>query len=294
MDQYQGNFGDQQNEQGTLTWVCPKCHTLNQKSFCCCCGYKRKLPSEKNPWKIVSIVLILVIIGFVVFLFLPSDSDTASDSVKMEEQPARVSVLGCVNGHNFAAATCEEPKTCKDCGETEGSPLGHDYSEATCTEASRCTRCLKKNGEALSHNWLPATYDSPKRCDRCGETSGNVKGYYETLKGSWKDTRVSVGGCDTTPWIFDEPVKNCVKFSMYFKIEDVDYGKVTGKHTLYTKENGKWKKLSTFNVSDNSAVEKTFEFKDPVNITQLAVVPPYRSSYSYSFSLGFYDWYLHN
>lgn len=300
MYQNQSNFDDHHEQSGSISWVCPRCQTINQGQYCCSCGKKRKNGTIKfNPWKYVSIALIIILVLMLIGFFSggdaseeaatePTSAPAASGSPAVSAKPL------CAGGHSFVDATCENPKTCKECGVTEGEPLGHAYSPASCTTPARCTRCLKSDGAALSHNWLPATYDSPKRCDRCGETSGNVKGYYETLKGSWKDTRVSVGGCDTTPWVFDNTVKNCVKFTMYFKIEDVDYGKVTGKYTLYTKENGKWKKLSTFNVSDDSAVEKTFEFKDPVDITQLAVVPPYRSSYSYSFSLGFYDWYLHN
>ena len=44
--------------------------------------------------------------------------------VKEAEQP------GCE--HDWADATCEEPKTCKLCGETEGEALGHTYEEGKC------------------------------------------------------------------------------------------------------------------------------------------------------------------
>ena len=37
--------------------------------------------------------------------------------------------------HEFADATCNEPKTCVGCGETEGYALGHEYSDGNC---SRC------------------------------------------------------------------------------------------------------------------------------------------------------------
>ena len=37
--------------------------------------------------------------------------------------------------HNWTDADCDTPKTCPDCGATEGEPLGHNY------ENGRCTRC---------------------------------------------------------------------------------------------------------------------------------------------------------
>lgn len=45
-----------------------------------------------------------------------------------------LTVSGCGHTHKWVEATCTEPKTCTECGETEGDPLGHDWKEATCTE----------------------------------------------------------------------------------------------------------------------------------------------------------------
>ena len=36
--------------------------------------------------------------------------------------------------HNWEEATCEEPKTCSICGETEGEALGHTYVDGVCSE----------------------------------------------------------------------------------------------------------------------------------------------------------------
>ena len=172
--------------------------------------------------------------------------------------------------------------------------MGHDYTNATCTTASRCTRCLKTTGSPLGHNWKPATYDSPKRCDRCKETTGNVKGYFASLPCEWNNKRVSVGGTNTTPLVFDETVKNCTKFTMHFQISNVDYGTPYGKFTIYAKIDGKWKKIGTFKANDKSEVVKTFEFDDPITFKQLAFVGPPRSGVSYNFYLWIEDWYLRN
>lgn len=74
--------------------------------------------------------------------------------------------------HTWVDATCTEPKTCSECGETEGELLGHDWQEATCTEPKTCTVCGETEGEALGHQWKEATVSAPKTCERCGETEG--------------------------------------------------------------------------------------------------------------------------
>ena len=289
MDQIQNGHGNPQNEHGTFSWVCPKCHTINNMEYCCCCGYKRKL-KKRNPWKIVSIILIVLLALICIGLFSGGDSDT---NERGEAAEAVKSV--CTDGHDFADANCEKPRTCKVCGETEGEALGHDYLPATCSQAARCSRCLASEGEPLGHNWVPATYDSPKSCANCGETVGNVKGFYESLPGDWTSTQVSVSGTNTYPWVFDNKVENCVGFTLHYQVSDIDYGKVFGKFTVHCKTtNGKWEKIGSVQISDQSEVVKTFEFDDPITFTQIAVVPPYRSSFSFSSIMWFENWYLRN
>lgn len=79
---------------------------------------------------------------------------------------------GKAKGHEWVDATCEEPKTCSVCGETEGEPAEHVWTEATCEDASYCANCSHPNTDALGHDWVDATYDAPKTCDRCGLTEG--------------------------------------------------------------------------------------------------------------------------
>ncbi len=75
-------------------------------------------------------------------------------------------------GHTWTDAACDTPKTCSRCGETEGEALGHNWNEATCKTAKFCSRCSLVEGEALGHDWLDATTDAPKTCATCGETEG--------------------------------------------------------------------------------------------------------------------------
>lgn len=53
--------------------------------------------------------------------------------------------------HEWEKATCEEPKTCSECGETKGEPLGHDWEEVdgemVCAECDEVCDHKFKDGE---------------------------------------------------------------------------------------------------------------------------------------------------
>ena len=84
---------------------------------------------------------------------------------------------GAALGHQWTEATCTVPKTCTVCGATEGEALGHQWTEATCTDPKRCTVCGVTEGEALGHQWTEATCTDPKRCTVCGATEGEALGH---------------------------------------------------------------------------------------------------------------------
>ena len=87
------------------------------------------------------------------------------------------SLCGCGHEHIWTEATCTEPKTCSECGATEGEPLGHDWKEASCEKAKTCSRCGETEGEPLGHDWVEATCNNPKTCSRCGKTEGEALGH---------------------------------------------------------------------------------------------------------------------
>lgn len=74
--------------------------------------------------------------------------------------------------HTWTEATCNAPKTCSDCGETEGSALSHSWTEATCSAPKTCKLCGKTEGTATEHDYMPATLEAPKTCKACGATEG--------------------------------------------------------------------------------------------------------------------------
>lgn len=57
----------------------------------------------------------------------------------------------CGHQHTWQAASCTAPKTCAECGETEGEPLGHSPTEATYWAPSVCSVC----GEQLAEKLVP-------------------------------------------------------------------------------------------------------------------------------------------
>lgn len=71
--------------------------------------------------------------------------------------------------HEWEAATCETPRVCKTCGETDGEPLGHTWQEATCLAPKTCTVCGKTEGrKSEDHVWGEPTCTEREKCVLCG------------------------------------------------------------------------------------------------------------------------------
>lgn len=81
-------------------------------------------------------------------------------------------LTGCGHEHTWVEASCTEPKTCSECGETEGEPLEHSWVEATCAEPKHCSECGVTEGEPLEHTLTEANYQQPATCEVCGATVG--------------------------------------------------------------------------------------------------------------------------
>ena len=86
-------------------------------------------------------------------------------------------LTACGCKHEWQEATCETPKTCTLCQETEGEPLRHSWVDATCEEPKTCSNCALTEGEALGHNWVDATCEAPKTCTNCAMTEGEALGH---------------------------------------------------------------------------------------------------------------------
>ena len=83
-------------------------------------------------------------------------------------------LAGCGCKHEtWNEADCVTPKTCAECGETEGEALGHSWADADCLNPKTCEACGETEGEALGHSWVEATTEAPKTCETCGATEGD-------------------------------------------------------------------------------------------------------------------------
>ena len=107
-----------------------------------------------------------------------ADADDDDDDDKPQREDGRDERTQCeINGHQYAEATCTEPRKCTVCGRTEGSPLGHDFKDATCTEPATCRRCGETGTAALGHHYKEADCTNPETCTVCGETKGEPLGH---------------------------------------------------------------------------------------------------------------------
>lgn len=89
---------------------------------------------------------------------------------------------GTTPAHQWLSATCESPKTCRECGAIEGMPAGHNWRSATCESPATCKVCSKTKGTIGEHTWLKANCCEPKRCSTCNVTSGDIGDHVYTKK----------------------------------------------------------------------------------------------------------------
>lgn len=86
---------------------------------------------------------------------------------------------GSALGHRWLDASCDQARFCSVCGATDGTALGHRWIDATCTAPKICNVCQKIEGPALDHQWIDATYQTPQTCSMCGVVQG------ESLSALW-------------------------------------------------------------------------------------------------------------
>lgn len=125
---------------------------------------------------------------------------------------------GSALGHSWEAATCTQPKTCSECGKTKGKVTEHTWNEATCTEPKICLECGITEGEASGHMWNEATCVAPKTCSKCNETEGEALGHVWNEATYWKAKTCSE--CGETA---GEPL--VASFEKYGLVVNVEEGK---------------------------------------------------------------------
>ena len=109
----------------------------------------------------------------------PTQESTTSPATEAPTTPPTTQPAAC--SHSWKDATCTTPKTCAQCGATEGGAAGHSWSNATCTAPKTCTKCGATEGSAAGHNYQNGT------CTGCGDVEiithafGTGAGYAVTL-----------------------------------------------------------------------------------------------------------------
>ena len=76
-------------------------------------------------------------------------------------------LTGCCD-HVWIDANCESPRTCSECGATEGE-VAHSFESVNCTDSVVCSTC-GVTGEPIGHKWNNTSCTDSKICEECGKT----------------------------------------------------------------------------------------------------------------------------
>lgn len=95
--------------------------------------------------------------------------------------------------HTWVDATCQEPKHCSKCGETEGTPLDHEWAEATFAAPKTCTLCGETEGERTQSYFEEhgvEVPDAPVSCTVDGliYNPDNPEEYQKVIDAVWEQT----------------------------------------------------------------------------------------------------------
>lgn len=284
------------------TGLCPKCSAIDPVKVTKEENETSEAPSkEENKtkkknlirWTSVVILAFLVLAGISVF---------SMALLGISNVPVASDIVCSLWGHDWGEWEMNKPSTCIDEGEetrrcnrsewhTERRSLpllDHTWSswktsqEPTCTAEGKEIRTCIKDGvnqevrsiSALGHDWKEATYDAPKTCSRCGAQEGEVKGYVGYLEGEYADGQVDLGYSMSTPYVLSQPLYLCIKFTMHYKIYDVE-GRPYGTGHLYARDlSGEWFYVGSFPIDRDSVdVEQTipFTFSSPITFDALTV-----------------------
>lgn len=144
-------------------------------------------------------------------------------------------LLAACHSHVWEDATCSAPKTCSECGETEGEALPHTMSEASYQSAATCEVCGITEGEPLTAFFEEKGYllsDLDTECDYI-TVSYNDSSVTQTNQIVFSDYRVidsdeSLPAKDGYEWrvvqvsfLFDDPT--VAQYGYRFAFTTVDY-----------------------------------------------------------------------
>ena len=156
-----------------------------------------------------TLLLLLVLMLMLAFVACGEEDTPAVDADETEETET---VLEPQHTHRWLEATCDAPKTCRICKETEGKALGHSTEAegdraANCTDKAYCSRCESEYGEALGHDMAEATCTEPSTCKNgCGYTEGEALGHSTEAEGDREATCTEKAYCSRCDSEYGEPL----------------------------------------------------------------------------------------
>lgn len=103
-----------------------------------------------------------------------TSSDTENGNDNNESKPDTDKINSETHTHSYSKATCTKAATCS-CGATNGKATGHDWLSATCKAPKTCKNCGATEGNKGEHSY------SGGKCTVCGAASAlNPKTDLET------------------------------------------------------------------------------------------------------------------
>lgn len=114
-----------------------------------------------------------------------------SESVEGNEETSESTEAECE--HEWVDATCQEPKHCSKCGETEGTTLDHAWTEATFAAPKTCTLCGETEGERTQSYFEEHGVDVPDAPVSCTVdgliyNGDNPQEYQKVVDSVWEQT----------------------------------------------------------------------------------------------------------
>ena len=142
-------------------------------------GYGAPAPRKSKKGLIIALVAVAVLAAAAAVLLIwhPWSANTSGGG-----GPAATPTPEPVHVHEWIEATCDEPRTCKTCGETEGEALGHDWGAWQVTKEAGCTTegteqrvCAHDSSHvetrsisAIGHDWGSWSVATQPSCTRTG------------------------------------------------------------------------------------------------------------------------------
>ena len=169
-----------------------------------------------------------------------------------------LALVGCGCKHEtWKVADCVNPKTCVECGETEGAPMGHSWKAATCYDAKTCEVCGEVEGEVLGHTWVAADCESPKTCYNCKLTEGEALGH------NWQDaTTEAPKTCNTCAKTEGERIITDLRFTT--ANNQMLFGKWTAEINEYVPDFDMEMAMTvSMDFNNDGTVKLEMELKDP-------------------------------